>query len=225
MSKVKLSSPGKMPCPSWSLQAIDTCPGAHEGGKLVPACAGCYATGGNYRFPAVVELREYNKQDWQRDDWVEDMIAELQNLRYFRWFDSGDMYHEKLAQKIYLVMRATPWCNHWLPTRMHKFPKFGQIISQMSALPNVVVRLSSDSVYGDLVHDMCSEHTSTIIPHEDVPHLKELRSITVCEAYERGGKCDTCRACWDKNVQTIAYPAHGAKMAKVIASTKSYATA
>ena len=39
---------------------------------------------------------------------------------------------------------------------------------------------------------------------------------TLCEAYSRGGKCSGCRACWDKSVATIAYPAHGAKMARVI---------
>ena len=39
---------------SWSLQAIDTCPGSlGSDGKLVAACLGCYATTGNYRFSNV----------------------------------------------------------------------------------------------------------------------------------------------------------------------------
>jgi hypothetical protein len=52
---------------SWSLQALDTCPGSvSDNGKLVDACDGCYATQGNYRYPNVKAPREHNKQDWQQ---------------------------------------------------------------------------------------------------------------------------------------------------------------
>jgi len=37
-----------------------------------------------------------------------------------------------------------------------------------------------------------------------------------CEAYERDGKCGTCRACWDKDVKVVAYVAHGQKMLKQV---------
>jgi hypothetical protein len=137
------------------------------------------------------------------------MVAELDNDRYFRWFDSGDMYSLKLAEKIYDVMVATPWTRHWLPTRMHKFAKFADILAKMEALPNVVVRLSSDSINGGIIE---GNTTSTIIP--TISHKKP--SMTICEAYERNGKCATCRACWDKDVEVVAYVAHGRKMAKQI---------
>jgi hypothetical protein len=208
---IKLSKASKMPCRSWSLQALATCPASinPETGELVDACKGCYATSGNYNYPNVKAPREHNKDDWKRAAWVSDMIAELDNDRYFRWFDSGDMYHPKLAQKILEVMSATPWVKHWLPTRMHKFPKFQPIIDAMQSLPNVVVRLSSDSVEGEVI---AGDTTSTIIPHvEDATD-----SMVVCMAYEREGKCGACRACWDKEVSVIAYPAHGRKMLKLI---------
>ena len=49
---IKLSKASKMPCRSWSLQAIDTCPASiGSDGELVDACKGCYATTGNYNFP------------------------------------------------------------------------------------------------------------------------------------------------------------------------------
>ena len=71
---IRLSKAGKMPCRSWSLQALDTCPASRdEQGELVPACQGCYAVGGNYRFKNVREPREHNKQDWKRDEWVTDI--------------------------------------------------------------------------------------------------------------------------------------------------------
>lgn len=209
-AKPKLSKASKMPCRSWSLQALDTCPASiGADGELVDACKGCYATDGNYRFSNVKAPRLHNRDDWQQSDWVDAMVAELDNDRYFRWFDSGDMYSLKLAEKIYSVMVATPWTRHWLPTRMHKFAKFADILAKMEALPNVVVRLSSDSINGDII---AGNTTSTIIP--TISHRKP--KMTICEAYERDGKCATCRACWDKDVEVVAYVAHGRKMAKQI---------
>ena len=207
---IKLSKAGKMPCRSWSLQAIDTCPASiGSDGELVDACKGCYATTGNYRFPNVKKPREHNREDWQRDSWVDDMVAELDNDRYFRWFDSGDMYHIQLARKMLEVMKRTPWVRHWLPTRMHKFAKFGLVLLEMSSLPNVVVRLSSDSVIGETIP---GANTSTIIPTPE----NATAEMTVCEAYNRGGKCGPCRECWNKDTAVIAYPAHGREMIKVI---------
>lgn len=195
---------------SWSLNALDTCPGSVSAdGGLVPACQGCYATTGNYVFANVRAPREHNKKDWQRDEWVDDMVHALHGQVYFRWFDSGDMYTLPLAYKIYMVMRRTPWVDHWLPTRMHKFRKFLSVIRSMEALDNVVVRRSSDAVDGSFTAGL---HGSTIIPSKEAAP----RGVKVCEAYEHGGKCNGCRACWVKSFPVIAYVAHGRKMSKVI---------
>lgn len=206
---IKLSKTSKLDgILSWSLQAIDTCPGSSDGnGGLVPACQGCYATTGNYRFANVKKPREFNREDWKRDSWVSDMVQALENSRYFRWFDSGDMYDAKLAEKIRKVMLHTPWVSHWLPTRMHKFDKFKRVISEMQMLSNVVVRFSSDSVNGDIIP---GQTTSTIFS-DSVP-----TGAVECQAYQHEGKCNGCRACYDKTVPVIAYKAHGVKMAKVI---------
>lgn len=195
---------------SWSLQALETCPGsiASDGG-LVPACAGCYATTGNYRFANVKAPRLHNREDWKRAEWVEDMVQALSNDRFFRWFDSGDMYDIRLAKKIYNVMQATPWCKHWLPTRMHKFAKFQDVLASMESLPNVVVRRSSDSVTGEFIQGL---HGSTIVPDADSVPV----GVKTCHAYEHGGKCNGCRACWDKSVAVVGYVAHGKKMGKII---------
>ena len=206
---IKLSKTSKLDgILSWSLQAIETCPGSSDGkGGLVPACQGCYATTGNYRFANVKKPREFNREDWKRVGWDRDMIDALGNSRYFRWFDSGDMYDIKLAWKIFEVMRKTPWVKHWLPTRMHKFDKFKTVIQAMQDLPNVVVRLSSDSVSGEVIEGL---NTSTIFSGT-VPD-----GVFECQAYKHDGKCNGCRACYDKSVQVIGYKAHGVKMAKVI---------
>ena len=194
---------------SWSLQARTTCPGSVENDQLVPACQGCYATQGNYRFANVKTPREANQLDWQRMDWTDDMVHALDDSRYFRWFDSGDLYSVALAEKILEVMQRTPWCNHWLPTRMHKFPKFRQVLEAMQALPNVMVRPSSDSVLGEFLP---GTHGSVIVPTaEDLPPGAKL-----CQAYDNGGKCNGCRSCWSKDVPVVAYLAHGRTMAKVV---------
>ena len=195
---------------SWSLQARETCPGSiGRDGKLVPACAGCYAVGGNYRYPNVKAPRVENRDDWKRPEWVADMVAALRNDRFFRWFDSGDMYALELAEKILAVMEATPDVRHWLPTRMHKFPKFAAVIARMRALPNVVVRASSDSVTGEYVAGV---HGSTIVPSIDaVP-----AGATLCHAATNAGKCGPCRACYSKDVAVVAYVAHGRSMLKVV---------
>jgi hypothetical protein len=226
---IKLSKPSKMPCKSWSLQALDTCPASKKAnGDLVDACKGCYATTGNYRFPNVKAPRISNKEDWKREEWSTDMILELDTERYFRWFDSGDMYSIGLAKKILEVMKATPWCKHWLPTRMHKLAKFTQIIADMNALDNVVVRLSGDEVLGQVID---GDQVSAIAPilvttKEDGTKVSKLipeavtkyvtKDMTICPSYKQGGKCKTCRSCWSKDTKITLYPAHGVQMLNII---------
>jgi hypothetical protein len=208
---IKLSKTSKLDgIMSWSLQALDTCQGSvGADGALVDACKGCYATTGHYAMPNVKAPREFNKTDWQRVDWVFDMVAALTKQTHFRWFDSGDLYHPQLAEKVLEIMTATPHVKHWMPTRMHKFAKFADVLARMEALPNVVIRRSSDAIDGGLVAGLT---TSTIVSDEaQVP-----AGASVCRAYEHEGKCSGCRACWDKNVAVVAYKAHGAKMGKVI---------
>jgi len=108
-------------------------------------------------------------------------------------------------------MIQTPWVSHWLPTRMHKFPKFSHVFAQMESLPNVKVRFSSDSIRGEYIEGL---HGSVIGP--DAATFEPREGVKLCEAYKHGGNCNGCRACWSKDVPLIAYPAHGQKMARVI---------
>jgi hypothetical protein len=195
---------------SWSLQALETCPGSVDSkGELVAACSGCYATTGCYSFKGTKAVRADNKAAWQESDWTNTMIQSLKKQKFFRWFDSGDMYSLSLAEKMLEVMTATPHVQHWLPTRMYKFPKFSAIIAKMQALPNVMVRPSSDAVDGSYTPGV---HGSTIIP----AGMPVPAGVVACTAPDNGGKCNGCRACYSKEVPVVAYIAHGRKMAKVI---------
>lgn len=210
---IKLSQVSKLDgIKSWSLPAISTCPGARSSnGELVEVCSGCYARGGNYRFPNVKAVREHNRLDWQRDDWANDMVKELNNERYFRWFDSGDIYTFTLAMKIHDVVKRTPWCNHWIPTRSHKVPHIRLALGMINREPNAVVRYSSD-----LINQYSPNlHGSVVVTPDAIP-----AGVTTCEAYTRSpATCSGCRACWDKSVKTIGYIAHGHAMTSMLRKT------
>ena len=224
-----LSKASKMPCQSWSLEAFNTCAGAIDSdGNEVDACKGCYARGGNYRFPNVAAVRIFNKQDWKRDAWCDDMVQALDNDRYFRWFDSGDMYSLGLAFKILEVMQRTPWCKHWLPTREAKVvkdykTKYGEIPS------NLCIRVSATMI-GDkpikgynntsTVHRKGSEVfgkeclayrtniDSRVLTELQYTEFKKLDKPNKAKSKIDIGHCGDCRACWSKEVNNISYPLH-----------------
>ena len=207
---VRFSRVGKLDgIRSWSTPAGSTCPGSfNSDGSMVDPCKGCYAKFGRYHMPNVNEPREHNALDWKRAEWVADMVKELDNDRYFRWFDSGDIKSARQAEKILEVMKLTPWVKHWLPTRSHKLPKILPVLEEMKKLSDVTVRYSSDSIHGDYE----AHHGSTIIPTPDTND----DNLTVCKAYANKGKvCNGCRKCWNDDIKIIAYPAHGAKMIKL----------
>lgn len=208
-AKPKLSKTGKMPCKSWSLPAWDTCPGAKEDdGTAVEACAHCYARQGMYRFGVVKAAREHNKTDWQLPDWEDAMVEAIGKDKYFRWFDSGDVYCVELAYKIGRVILRTLGTKHWLPTRSHKDKAIDKILKHIAGLPNAVVRLSSDSIHGE---KLATRTNSTIVQSAEV--FDSGKHGILCRAYQRDGKCGSCRACWSPQVQTVAYPLHGHRVA------------
>lgn len=201
---VKIGKTTKMPGGSWGLPAGNTCPGARDSsGAVVPVCRACYAKTGNYTYPTPRAAKEFNRQDWRREGWVADMIAALAMESYFRWFDSGDVYHPELARKILAVIRGTPPVRHWIPTRSHVVPRIRVVLEEIRLEPNAVVRYSSPSITGEY----SAEHGSTVIPFADWP-----TGARVCPASQQEGRCGTCRACWDPGVPVIAYVGHGLVM-------------
>jgi len=195
---------------SWSLPAITTCPGARDSnGDLVPVCQGCYATEGRYRFANVQAAREFNRQDWKRKEWVDEMVDALQNERYFRWFDSGDIHNQHLAGKMYEIMLRASWVQFWLPTRSYKIKRIRPWLESMKDLKNVSVRYSADEIdtfkYG--------LHGSVVISDKENPP----EHVTTCNAYKsKPAQCNGCRACWDKKIAVIGYPAHGSQIKQVV---------
>ncbi len=128
---------------------------------------------------------------------------------YFRWFDSGDVYHPELAKKLEEVVLLTPNTKHWLPTRSYKIPRIKKVLDRMAKkCDNIVVRYSSDNVDGTFKRGL---HRSTIVPEGMRP-----KGVHLCPANKQDGKCGPCRACWDKKTEVVAYIAHTRQMEKVI---------
>lgn len=202
---ILLSKASKMPGKSWSLQAGDTCPGSINPvtKEVIEVCADCYAKTGFYRMENVKAPRLHNRKDWKRTDWADDMVAALDNERWFRWFDSGDIYTAALAQKIYEVATRTPWCNHWIPSKSYNIPKIRYWLDRLKELPNVSVRFSSPSTNGVYT----TEHGSVVVQSV----TDTIQNGKMCDAYTRGGKCGPCRACWDSSINLIVYPLHTPK--------------
>ena len=203
-----LSRTTKLNSKSWSLEAFETCPGARDTvtGETVPACQGCYARIGTYAFRLVKRVRADNAKAWREEGWVDTMIAALRRQVRFRWFDSGDVYHEDLAKKIYQIILCTPHVKHWLPTRSYKIDRIRLILERIATLPNAAVRYSSDSIIGEFTPGL---HGSTIT--QGVAPAGTF----LCEAYTRGGTCGPCNLCYEK-AGVVAYPAHGRTMKKIM---------
>lgn len=213
---IKLSNTSKLGTKSWSLQALNKCPASKTPtGELVDACKGCYATFGQYNYTNVKASREFNDWAWKQDNFVDEFVKALEGVSHFRWFDSGDMYNHALAVKMWHIMERTPNTRHWLPTRMHKFKKFYSVMNAMNELDNVCIRLSSDSIMGELVDvpiTLNIDTTSTIIPESFIDSHCKVDKLFKCLAPEQEGKCLDCRACYDKSISTIAYTGHGRVM-------------
>lgn len=204
-----ISKTSKLNAKSWSLQAWETCPGSRDSnGEAVAACEGCYARGGFYRMPNVIQARKDNRKAWREETWVAEMVEALKKQSLFRWFDSGDIYHPALAEKIFTIISRTPHVKHWLPTRAYKIPKIKAVLNKIDALPNVAVRYSSDSINGEFEPFM----GSTIVRSE----VEAPAGVIVCGAYTRGGKCGDCSECYNKSVKVIGYVAHGHKMNRLV---------
>lgn len=211
---IKLSKTSKLDgIASFSFEAGETCKGSIDPktNTICDACKGCYAKGGRYKFTNVKSPRIENLKESKKDSFVNDMIEVLDMHRYFRWFDSGDMYSVEFAYKVLDIIKNTPWIKHWLPTRTWTLPEFSEVLNELNALPNVVVRYSSGSVKGETIEAL---NGSTVIAKENIDKL--AKDVVVCEAYKNDKKnCNGCRKCWDKKVSHVAYIAHGQKGTKI----------
>ena len=190
---ISLSKPAKMPGYAYGLPAWE----CKTGAKLVKVpgsvCAGCYALKGNYaRYPEIKKSQYKRLASISKPEWVMAMVIQIKRQKYFRWHDAGDIQSADHLQKIFEVCRLTPDTKHWMPTREAQFLKD---IDPAQVPSNLIIRMSS--------------HMIDQGPVKFWPHTSTVGSSTrTCPAPDQGGKCGSCRTCWDRKIPNIEYGKH-----------------
>ena len=185
----------KMPGLSYSLPAWECKTGAKLRKIKNSVCAGCYALKGNYtRYPAIKAAQYVRLKAITDPRWIDSMVAQIKRQKFFRWHDAGDIQSMDHLNKIFEVCKLTPKTRHWMPTREAQF--LNQI--KPEAVPkNLIIRMSSH---------MIDQKPVTFWPWTStVTSKKEGAS---CPAPKQGGKCGSCRSCWDRNTPNVEYGKH-----------------
>ena len=188
-----LSKAGKMPCPSINLPASACVTGQILAKVPGTTCHGCYALKGRYRFPNVKIAMDRRLEALSDSRWVRAMVVLMKNRKYFRWHDSGDLQSAQHLKNILEVCKQTPDTKHWLPTREAKLLQYldPEVIPK-----NLLIRLSATKVNGAAPSSW--PWTSTVTDGKD----------KTCPAPDQGGKCKSCRQCWDRSVVNVSYAKH-----------------
>jgi len=197
MTLIRLGKTSKMRGYSFGLDARNCITGSKLRKVKGSVCAKCYAMRNNFNFPSVRKNKETNLKHLESDYFVYVMTYQLQDIKYFRWFDSGDLPHLEALKKIVQIAQNTPKTKHWLPTREIKMIQ--EYLKNNKFPKNLIVRVSAPMVDGPPPKGF--KHTSTV--HKDQkPHGFD------CVSRFQGNQCLTCTACWDKRIKNISYKEH-----------------
>ena len=177
---------------SYSLPAWECKTGSKLRKVKGSVCASCYALKGNYtRYPAIKAAQYRRLEAMKHPAWVTAMAAVIKRQKWFRWHDAGDVQDQQHLQKIFEICRLTPETNHWLPTRE------AWIKDHLDKAPvNLVIRFSPP---------MVNQRAPESWPHSSMVVDKGFHT---CPAPAQGGKCGSCRQCWDSNIKVVSYGKH-----------------
>ena len=199
-----LSNPSKMPSYAWGISAKKCVTGSKLAKIKGTICNKCYALGGHYLYPVVINAHKIRLDAIKKPEWV-DYMAELLTQKYkrldksrlfHRWFDSGDIQSYEHLMKIFKVCELTPHINYWLATREYKII---DRIKEEDVPKNLVLRVSGIKIDGQ--PPKFWKWTSTV-------HKNKKPIGRECPAYKQDGECGSCRACWNHKVKQISYKEH-----------------
>jgi hypothetical protein len=207
-----LSSPGKMPCSSYSLPAAECGVGSRLRTASTPGrptvCGDCYAMKNRYAFPETINAAYRRLRSLEHPRWVDAMVTLIgwreRNSNCFRWHDSGDLQSLAHLSRIVEVARRLPHVRFWLPTREALLVR--EWVAEHGELPpNLNVRLSA-ALVGHFPRQRASDGlTRSAVARRGQPVPAGVHD---CPARHNSGKCGDCRACWDPAVPVVAYPLH-----------------
>jgi len=180
----------KMPGLSYSLPAWECKTGSKLRKIKNSVCSMCYALKGNYTRYKAIKAAQYRRLDAiKHPAWVPAMAAVIKRQKWFRWHDAGDVQDQQHLKKIYEVCRLTPDTRHWLPTRE------AWIKDHLASKPdNLVIRFSPPMM--DQRNDTWPNSSMVV------------ETGATCPAPNQGGKCGSCRQCWDSNIKVVSYGKH-----------------
>ena len=196
-----LGKPSKMPGRAYGIPAQECKLGAMLRKIKGSTCHGCYALKGRYVFPNVTAAQYRRLESIANPQWVDAMVtlinAQCASEPWFRWHDAGDLQSVDHLARIVDVVRRTPKVRHWLPTRELAMV---QEYARENTLPkNLVIRVSATMIDGKATARWAT--TSTV-------HKAEKPIGKVCPAPKQGGKCGSCRNCWNPKVDNVSYHVH-----------------
>ena len=200
-----LTQTTKMPCQSYSLPTIACVTGFKMREIAGSICANCYADKGNYRkYANGIEPAQHARLVSIDDPlWVDAMVVSIGTDKYFRWHDSGDVQSIDHLEKIADVARATPHCQHWLPTR--EYGIVSAFTAQYDVPDNLIIRLSA--MFTDKA--VIVPKTLQGVKGVAVSNVHSKKAIgTACNAPKQNGECRLCRACWSRKVAAVSYSIH-----------------
>jgi hypothetical protein len=135
-----------------------------------------------------------NDPHWE--DYMVELIRRKEKSGFFRWHDSGDLQSMAHLLAIIEIADRLPDIRFWLPTR--EVGLMRQFVREYGAhaIPdNLIIRVSAAMVGGDAVSiEGC--------------HGSRVDSVGSCPAPRQNNQCGSCRACWDKSVETVTYSLH-----------------
>ena len=203
-----LSKPSKMPGFSIGIPAKECKTGSKLRKIKGSVCYGCYALKGCYVFPDVQAAQYKRLKAIKKKKWIKGMAHQINSkkVKFFRWHDSGDVQNLDHLNKIYEVCKLSPTVKHWMPTRE------AWIADHVTRAPdNLIIRFSMPMV--DQAATGSWANTSTVETKsffwKAQLWINKIFKITgKCFAPIQGGKCKTCRACWNKEIKNISYGKH-----------------
>jgi hypothetical protein len=202
-----LSKPSKMPGLSYGTPAKDCPIGSILRQQKGSVCSKCYAHKGMYVFRTVKEAQARRLQILlaDLDGWRKNMTMLLERkyakktgpAKVFRWHDSGDLQNRQHLDAIVQIAKDLPGIYFWLPTKEYSLIREWVRENPKGFPANLAVRVSAPMLGTEAVS----------IPGTVSSTVGSGKGFA-CEAYTRGGKCGDCRACWNKNVDSVDYPLH-----------------
>jgi len=212
---------------TFSIPAIDTCPGASG------LCKGlCYATRGHYHGSNVKDRLHRNWEHSKHPDFAETAIRLLNGMnrksaKIFRVHPSGDLYDVTYARKWFQIMKRCPSWTFWIYTRSWRIKEFLPVLTNIAKLPNVQLWFSVDNETGRPLEVPPGVRLAyMMIDDNDEPRWdtdlffrdggirdsvrKHIRGTLVCPV-ENGVShttCDKCRVCLTDPVQDPSKRTH-----------------